>query len=54
MINPRSSETLAFVQQVKKGNPRLSTAKCLLIPLVSLYLQNPLLSTPALQVFCTA
>jgi hypothetical protein len=53
-INPRSSDTLALVQCAKKGNPKVSTAKCLLMPFVALYLQKPFDFTLALQVFFTA
>ena len=53
-INPWSSETLARVQCVKNGNPKLSTARCRLIPFVALYEQKPLEAALALQVFFTA
>ena len=53
-MSPRSSETEAFVQWLKNGNPNVSTAKCLLMPFVALYKQNPFELTLALQVFFTA
>src|SRR4029078_353672 len=53
-IKPASSDTLALVQWVKKGNPSVSTARCLLIPFVDLEKQNPFDSILALQVFFTA
>ena len=53
-IRPTSSDLFAGVQWVKKGNPSVSTARCLLIPLVALYRQKPFDSTLALQVFLTA
>ena len=53
-ISPTSSDTFAGVQSVKNGNPSVSTARCLLIPLMALYRQKPFDSTLALHVFLTA
>ncbi len=45
---------ISLVQWLKNGNPKVSTAKCLLMPFVALYLQKPFDFTLALQVFFTA